>query len=176
MEVYPLGSLRSWLLDGALTGLGVPPTVLGVVILVVTWAEGSPGDGVVVGLLVSAGVGLGLGLLTAPAAWRVATLFWPRSLLVMSLGPVLGALCAALLLHLLSWAIDGRPPPSKIDRWLMLLSLGASTLGPPWVAYVAVRSRGRSGTPVVLVTLCWAAAGTALLMGAEWLRRYGWTR
>jgi hypothetical protein len=174
MSTSPLGSLRSWVLDGALAGLSVPPTVLAVLLLLAWWLQGSAGGEAWEVVIVSSVVGLGIGLVTSPALWRAASLAWPWPLLSLSLGPALGSLSAWTTLTLLSWAMDGRSPSLSREEWLILLGLGAFAIGPPWVAYVAVRSRGRPGTPVVLATLCWVAGATALVVGVTWVRRRGW--
>jgi hypothetical protein len=175
MESQPLGSWRSWLLDSALVGATVPPTVLGVLFLMLSALQGGLGSGAFLALTVSAVLGLGIGLLVGPVAWGAASRAWSRPLLALALGPALGTLAAGATLFLLSWAVDGRSPSLGMEKWLIVLGLGAFAIGPPWVAYVAVRSRGRSGTPVVPATLCWAAGSTAIAVGMTWLRhRYGW--
>jgi hypothetical protein len=172
--VSPLGSWRSWLLDSALAGLTVPPTVLAVLVLMMRWLEGSTASKALESVLLSSLVGLVIGLVTGPLAWAAASSTWSRPLLTMAIGPVLGALSAVITLLLLSWLLDGRDPSFRLEEWLILLGLGAFAIGPPWVAYVAVRGKGHWGTHVVLATLVWVAGATALLVGLTWLRHYGW--
>jgi hypothetical protein len=170
----PLGSWRSWLLDSGLAGLTVPPTVLAVLFLLLSWLEGSIGSQAFEGLVLSSLLGLMMGLVTGPVAWAAASVTWSRPLLTMAIGPVMGSLSAVITLILLSWMMDGRNPSFRLEHWLLLLGLGAFAIGPPWVAYVAVRSKGHRGTHVVLATLIWVAGATALMVGLTWLRHYGW--
>jgi hypothetical protein len=47
------------------------------------------------------------------------------------------------------------------ESLLRTAAVGALLVGPPWVAYVAVRSRGRSGLALIPVTWAWVALAGA---------------
>jgi hypothetical protein len=157
-----LGSLRSWWVHAAVVGALTPAAgVMGV--LAVDLAMGrppSPGEVArVVGMLVGSGVAAGVAL--GPVAWVVARLAWRvHPALALSSGGLVGALGAAAVYASARWAMDAS------FQWLWVLEVagaGAATLGPPWVGYVAVRSRGRSGLGVVAATALWATVPGALL-------------
>jgi hypothetical protein len=165
------GSPDSWLLDGALAGALIPAASFLGALLTAAWLDRQPLDKLllhggtvcVLGLLVYGG-GF-VGVLLGPLAGLLVRWLWRVPLLVWGLGAALGAGCAWLGTLWLDLAVPSRG---------LLAGWGALALGAPWVAYVAVRGRGRSGTPVVMVSVGWAVLTASLTVVAHWLRwRYG---
>jgi hypothetical protein len=160
----PLGSPDSWLHDGMLAGALLPNATLCGALLTTELLDGRlpqpPDLGVICAMSLLAVAGGFLGVLLGPLAGLLARTASGVPLLVWAVGPLLGGCCA--------WLAQ-LPLDLSAPHRAMVTSAGALTLGPPWVAYVAVRSQGRSGTPVVLATTCWAALVAVLLVSLEWL-------
>lgn len=161
----PLGTLGSWMRDGLVAGALLPPAALLTMLIVLQALEGGKGDELVelVGLSLASGIlGAALALLVVPGAWWLASRGWRLPPLALSLGPSLGAGCALVLLELIALMMDGHRSAFSVGGPALRLGFGALALGPPWMAYLAVRSRGRSGMPAVLGAIAWGACCAAL--------------
>jgi hypothetical protein len=162
-----LGSVWSWVRDAVLAGAVMPAGALATVGFAYALRDLiSPlfldvfFTAVIVGGILGA-------LLGAPA-WLAARLVWRSGVLpAFAMGPVMGALGAPLALWGTELAMAGR---SSAGALLAMAAFGAVSVGPPWVAYLSVRSRGRSGMAVVLGSGLWAAGCALMLMGWMELR------
>jgi hypothetical protein len=116
-------------------------------------------------------IGTVLAVLVAPVVRFLAERAWAvLPLLAFVLGPVAGALAAVALL-LLTLVAAGEDPSVSGDGFLALLGFGAVAVGPPWIAYLAVRAAGRSGTGVALASTAWMAVPVGILIVVEELSR-----
>lgn len=101
--------------------------------------------------------------LVTRVAWRVGR---PATFLV---GPAMGAVAALALFVALQLLMSPyRVVETRAMPWVGLA--GAAGVGPPWVAYVAVLARGRSGRGVALATPVWAMGAVALAIFFLWVR------
>jgi hypothetical protein len=157
-----LGTMGSWVRDAVLAGAGMPAGALSVVGFV--YALRDPLSPLFLDVLVTAVlVGGTLGLLLGAPAWLLARLVWRAGALpAFALGPAMGALGAPLALGGTELAMAGS---SSTAALLAMAAFGALSFGPPWAAYLSVRSRGRSGLGVVLGSALWAAGCALLLLG-----------
>ena len=174
-----LGTLGSWMRDAVLAGALMPGSVMVAIFLVFQVLDGGMGSeiGEFAALIGTSGlIGAILAAATAPAAWWLACRAWKVPLVSFALGPAVGAGCAWVVVEATSLLLDGSRATYGPGGVLLLLAFGAFVLGPPWVGYVAVRSRGRSGLPAVLGSLLWAAGAGVMLILLDWLMRgsNGW--
>lgn len=160
----------SWVRDATLTTALAPQCLvlggLGVSAATGTWNGGSDGVLAAVGVvgLVSVGVWI---LVSLPAALIGAALTRHHPFWAAAFGLTAGAVAAAAFLMLATSGLGGGAPAPVL---LLAASAGVVTIGPPWVAYVAVRHRGRSGLPIVGVAAVWCLTlGAALGLAGRWL-------
>lgn len=158
------GSLRSWSRDGALAGA---------ITAAVGWAMST---GVIVGALTGSPRWdrlFAVSLATLAGATALGTLVWSAGWWLVgrsrALGLAAGPVAAALVSPVLALvSLAPFVPPHKIgsvppEVWLLSAGFGAVAVGPPWVAYVAVRSRGRPGLPVVVASAAWILVPVGLM-------------
>jgi hypothetical protein len=119
--------------------------------------------GVCTAVAVSGACGLLLGPVLGGLAWGAAQRARLLALGVGALGTGLGALCAAEI----TLMVLGHSSPDLPVR-LLVLAFGATASLPPGLGYLAVRSRGRSGLPVLLASALWLVVPVALaFVGGE---------
>jgi hypothetical protein len=170
-----MGSWRSWLLDSVLLGVLLPPTMMLAGELAESLIHGDdlPPGGPRVLSACALGGGT-LGLLLGPVIFLVARVSWRFPLLLMGMGPMMGGLSTWAWMGLMFWMLEAKGPGMSPAKWLLVWGLGAFATGPPWVAYVAVRHRGRPTWPIVLSAVIWGAAASVSMVGWGWLRQnYG---
>lgn len=165
--------LRTWARDATLTVFGAPQAlVVGLTAVFQTPWGGAPPlrptDVVLVVGVVGVSSVVAWMLVAMPAATLGASLLRGRPLATMVLGPTVGAAGAVMLLLGALTAV-GAGANGLVA--LGAAAVGVVTIGPPWVAYVAVRARDRSGLGVVVATWGWclalgAAGGVAMLLGS----------
>ena len=112
------------------------------------------------------GAGAIIGALFALPLYGLARWLWPRARLVaFATGPVAGVIAANGIVSVLWVAIsDGSFGFFELTPFT---GLGALGVGPPWIAYLAVRHAGRSAVWVVAATPVWLSipAGFLVLLG-----------
>jgi hypothetical protein len=114
---------------------------------------------------VSALAGAAIGALAGPIAWALAALASRASpALALAVGPVIGVGAVHAFMLSFAWLLGKTDPHRDLVDWVVLSALGGLMVGPPWIAYVAVRRRGRRGLGVVLAASLWAPAPMLLLM------------
>jgi hypothetical protein len=167
MPSEELGSLGSWVRDAVLAGALMPAGALATV--AVAYAQRDLLSPLFLDVLVTAViVGGVLGALLGAPACLAARLVWRSGALpAFALGPAMGALGAPVALWGTELAMAGS---SSTGALLAMAAFGAISFGPPWAAYLSVRSRGRSGLGVVLGAGLWAAGCALLLLGWAELR------
>lgn len=169
-----LGTLGSWILDGTLAG-GLLPAVACGLIFGWTWATepGGPPVRVVVAVFVlAAAIGGALGSVLAPVLrWGARRSWRVTPALAFGLGPAAGALCTVILVFAILFAM-GEPPAFDPSDLVVLLGFGGVAIGPPWVAYLAVRAARRRGTAVAIASTVWMVAPVAILIVAEEVSRW----
>lgn len=159
----PLGAAREWLAEwlvfGAVLGGGVPLLAVAGIIAV----EGPPPNPYVLATIASFGAvgaftGAIVAVLCAAPARALATVLWTRvhPVTALLLGPFVGAATGAVL----GVVLVAGPMGETSTRFLTAAALiGAAcagiTFAPVWVAYVALRARGRRGWGALGVALVW---------------------
>lgn len=169
----PLGTLRSWMYDGLLAGVLLPPSVLTTLVITLATLGGErlPED-LLSGLAISCCIGAALASALTPLAWGAARMAWRTPLASLSLGPGVGAAGTWAAACLFSVLVEGHPLKLGPAGHLALLGFGALTVGMPWMGYLAVRSRGRSGLPAVLGSVVWASGCTVAALLPHLLLRW----
>jgi hypothetical protein len=172
VDQEPLGSWPTWLTDGAIGGAVLPNAAFfGAIAWSIATSAGGTSERLGVAVSLMALVGGGFGGLAAPLMWWVATRSWRWSPLAgLALGPLAGGIGALLLFHAVEWLFSGRMPYLEWWHAVLLASAGGTALGPPWVAYLAVRSRRKRGLGVVAAAVVWAwSAGFCFVASVELL-------
>lgn len=173
-EPRPLGSLSSWIRDGVCAGALIPAGILLALVGLAYLDRHDPNLKDFPEILVASILtGVCAGLIVAPIAHGLALISWRIPLLTLALGPLFGAIAARLSLEIVARMVDERPPEFHFQENAIVLGYGAFVIGPPWVSYVAVRSKGRSGLPVIAASSLWASSTILIVIGLAWLRRFG---
>ncbi|MCB9686642.1 MAG: hypothetical protein H6738_25630 [Alphaproteobacteria bacterium] len=158
------GTLGTWARDGAVAG-AVTAIVgwglsIGVILVLLT---GSPQWDRLLAIVSATLVGASV---LGAAAWSVGWWLVVRSRgLALAAVPAVAGLTAPLLALASLAPVVGAYKVSTmpLEVWLLSVGFGAVAVGPPWMAYVAVRIRGRSGLPVVLASVAWVVVPVGLM-------------